>query len=585
MARPQPILVALLVLIVLVLGGAWFVTTRLAGEATPETARSDADPFSTEVRVTTAEAERETIVPPAEFDDVDSTESTVAWPVKLDLRLLEANHWPSEEGVRPLGSDANATLQGSIRHGEKGLDGKVVFIAGPNEGREIETADGEFGATDLRPGLNVVRIVSPGQRGALRQVRLRPNLATDLHVNFVMPSSVWVTVHDDQGEPLEGAEVRMDGQLAVTDVDGDAYLPAVTPGLNELVEVSKDGFATYGGQIGVTLGYPIPKGKVQYRLAKACRLDVTLAGSVGGKGDALVVVMPDNPLAAADGQRGLGGYPIDSKNYPWYKISPKRLRPGGSITFDDLPPRRVAVRVFHEGAEADPPVSIVDLRPDRPRAVSVEMKPAARLHGRVTADGSPVADAKVVLEAPDRTAATLQYFAEAPYFLEAVPLPALPVAYQEVRSDSNGEFVLSSWPQYARSRYLHATSPDGRLFAARVVRAGNEEAQRVELDLEPIEIGRGRLEIDFPNRFQGLPVELRVNGRPETQATLPASRALILEEITEGRWTLEASWNGRPILEPRTFELLGDTRQVIELPEGAILGQDPETVKRARGAF
>jgi len=583
MARPQSVLIALLVLVLLALGGAWFTATQWTGDLAPESARSDADPFVADVNVTTADAARETVVAPDDPDDVDSTESTVAWPVRVDLSLVEADHWPSEEGVKPLGSDANAEFAGTLHHGDRGLDGRVVFIAGPNQGRELEaTAEGGFGATDLRPGLNIVRVVSPGQRGALRQVRLRPNVKTDLNVNFFRPTSVWVTVHDDQGQPLEGAEVRMDGQSARTDVDGHAYLPAVTPGRDIVVEVSKEGFATYGGLIGLSLGHPVPQGKIQYRLAKACRLDVSISSSVGGRGDALVLVMPDNPLAAVDGQRGLGGYPISAKDYPWHRINPKRLSPGGRLTYGDLPPRRVAVRVFHEGAEADPAVSIVHLRPDRNEQVDVEMKETERVLGRVTIDGEPAADARVVLEAPDRTAATLQYFSEAPYFLEAVALPALPVAYQEVTTDASGEFVLSSWTKYARARYLHATSADGRWFGGRVVRAG---ADRVELELEPIEAGRGTLEIAFPNRFQALPVELRINGRPETQTVLPASQALMLEDVTEGTWTLEARWNGQRILAPRTFELAGETRQVVELPEGAILGQDPETVRRARGTF
>ena len=52
-------------------------------------------------------------------------------------------------------------------------------------------------------------------------------------------------------------------------------------------------------------------------------------------------------------------------------------------------------------------------------------------------------------------------------------------------------------------------------------------------------------------------------------------------------WRLTATWNGREIPPsnesggPSGFKLEGETMQVIRLPEGAINGQDADTLLRA----
>ena len=581
-ASQRSLLVLLAVLAGGAAAGAWWLRRQLqAPEAATVEPSLDSGPAAL------AEPERTGVAELAAApDDVDSTDTTVAWPVQIDLRLVAAAIAPSTDDLKPIKSGANASLSGRIigPRGE-GVAATLRIVGGPNAGRELAAnADGAFGATDLLPGLGFAEVRGPGTPGALRQVRLRQGVDFPLNVSFAHPVQVWVTVHDDAGAPLAGAEVRLDGQRAVSDDFGDVYFPAMTPGLNLAIEIEKQGFATYGGLVGISIGYDLPKGKLQYRMSRACRLEVVVPDGVGGKGEALVYAMPDNPMSqgAAAGYAP-GGHPVSPMDYPWHRASPKSVAAGGRAVFDDLPEQRVVVRVFHEGAVAEPDSLVVNLRPDKPSTLTVAMKPGPKIQGHVSLDGEPAAGARVVLEVPDRTSTTLQYFAQSPAFLESMPVPSVPVAYQQTASDDEGNFVLTAWPQFARATYLHATSRDGRAFAGLVVREGTEQ---VELELEPIESGTATLEIEFPSRIQALPVAVRIDGKPEPERAIPASQNLVLEGLAAGTWTLSARWNGQELASAsEPFELAGTTLRSVSLPEGAILGQDADTLSRARGEF
>lgn len=583
MARSQK---PLLALVIFLAGGAafgaWYLRQSLGAPAAIE---SSAAPVYRD-ELAGSEADRAVVegLAPAP-DDVDSTETTVAWPVLLDLQLVESAELPSAEGVPTLGSGSTATLRGKvIDRGGQGIAGvRIELVAGPNQGREFVTNEqGEYGASGLHPGLGIARIQGAGLLGAMRQVRLRRDAETLLNVSFQRPSQVWMTVHGDDGEGLEGVEVRLDGQVARSDEYGDCYFPSITPGRDIVVELEKEGYASYGGLLGVSLGYDVPKGKIQYRMTRACKLEVIVSSSAGGKGSALVVVMPDNPLARpVSATTALGGHPVNPTDYPWYRSMPKRVSVGGRASFDDLPQQSVKVRVFHEGAAMQQSAVGVHLKPSKPQSVSVSLEAAPRLVGRATIDGEPASGASVVLEAPDRTAATLQYFSENWIFLESMPIPSLPVAVQEVEADQDGRFVLSTWPELARSRYLRITSRDGRHGDVSLVAAGTE---RVDVALEPLEAGGARLEVEFPGRFQGLPVQLSLNGEPRPEVVVPASENLVLEGVSAGIWTLGARWNGRDLVSPpERFEVDGVTVHAVPLPEDAIIGQDLETLTRARG--
>ncbi|HUR28297.1 MAG TPA: hypothetical protein VM509_08920, partial [Planctomycetota bacterium] len=142
----------------------------------------------------------------------DPTQSTVAWPIRLRLDLIEAAAQPRAAGMVPLGASATARLSGSLTGGlGEALEGTVKFIAGPNEGRELRTnSQGKFGASDLYPGLAVVDVDGPGGLDARRPVRLRAGAESLLHIGFGLPGAASGKVLDREGKPIVGATVELD---------------------------------------------------------------------------------------------------------------------------------------------------------------------------------------------------------------------------------------------------------------------------------------------------------------------------------------------------------------------------------------
>ena len=106
---------------------------------------------------------------------------------------------------------------------------------------------------------------------------------------------------------------------------------------------------------------------------------------------------------------------------------------------------------------------------------------------------------------------------------------------------------------------------------------------QVELVLAPVESGRAAVSLVFPGRKQGLPVVVSIGGKPREEVVLPADEPLPVSGLATGTWRARATWNGRSLLRggQEEFELLADRTLDIQLPEGAIVGQDADTLLRA----
>jgi hypothetical protein len=499
---------------------------------------------------------------------LDPASTTVAWPVKLELVLVAPAGLPRGEGIAPIGSGGTARLVGRVVDPrELGLVAKIEFIAGANKGRVLHSnEEGRFGASDLYPGLSLVQIDGPGDFDALREVRLRQGKETALPLGFGLPGSVSGTIFDRESKPIVAAEVQVDGQIAYTDAEGRYVLPNVASGLDVQLVVRKDGFAARAERISVPA-----RGRrenVNYTLQPGCSLTVAIAERIGGSELADVLLLPDQ----LDRER----------TFPWYLISPVKCIPGASVKIDDLPATRIAVRVFHHGAQAKPMPAIVSLQEGAPNVVTVHLEPAPSLVGTVTGpDGQPLEGVRVRLEAPDRVGATLSFLKEMPGILEGEILPTLPMAVQETTTDHRGEFLLTSWSSAAPARYLIADSADGTLHGARLVGADDE---RVDLRLAALEGAVGTLSIEFPGRRQGVPVVLSIQGAPRPEVIVPLDEPLVVEGLARGTWRLTGTWNGKPLFPapaPREFALEDSATQNVALPAGAIEGQDEDTLRRA----
>ena len=509
------------------------------------------------------------LVSEGDVPDGASPETTVIYPLQVELELVQAASELQAEGVPRRGSSATARLEGSITDSAGNpVRGQAEIRAGPNAGRVLLCdAKGRFGAGDLYPGRVLVDVTGPGVLGSLREVVLRQERTTLLNLGYGRPASVVGEVFDADGKPLADAKVTLDGLVSHTDDAGVFSFPYVASGESTCF-VEKPGFASLFQLVPIQAGTTLEKGTLKFRLQRGARLALTLDARVVNSGEpARVFLLPAN----LSGQRA----------YPWFQVNPVLLHPGGTVTIDDLPPARVAVRVYHSGAVSKPPQREVTLDAGTPEHLELAMEPAPAVVGIVRQDGKPVGGAVVTLEAPDRVAATLAGLGESNYLLlEGEVMPDSPLAVQHATTNGAGEFQLSANEQISKVRYLVARSPDGKAQGGVVLRGGE---QRVEVDLRPMaeSDGNALFVLSTSPRFQALPVEVTVAGTPRDRILLPAGRDLRVDGLVPGQWRVKVRWQGLELMKPQLIDLVTEVALAVKLPEGAVLGQDEDTRKRA----
>src|SRR5262245_16494256 len=110
-------------------------------------------PESAEAPVPETLTGEELIPPPVVRVSTSEATTTVLWPVRLDLELLEPRFLPKQEGVPPIGSGATARISGRLTgFDDNGVQAEVRFVAGANAGRVLRAdPEGRFGAVDLYP--------------------------------------------------------------------------------------------------------------------------------------------------------------------------------------------------------------------------------------------------------------------------------------------------------------------------------------------------------------------------------------------------------------------------------------------------
>jgi hypothetical protein len=494
-----------------------------------------------------------------------AAKTNVAFPLKVELELLASAVRPKTEGAERVGSDATARLTGSVHGADgKGIAAEVQFVAGPNVGRRlVASREGAFGANDLYPGLCVVRISSAACVGSMRMVLLRKDRDTQLNVGYGRPGFVTGTVQDASGVPIQDAKVTVDGQETKTNEKGEFVFPEVASG-ETLAIAEKPGLAASQQKIVVVAGEAMEKGRLVFTLRPGARLSVTIGDRINVENEAQLFILPDN----SDAQR----------DFPWYRLNPVSIYPGGTKMIEDLPARKVVLRLFHAGAAANPPTRSVLLREAATEAVELHLVAAPIVNGKVTDGGKPAQGADVVLEAPSRSQAALAVLGETNYLeLERDVFPDFPTAVQHAKTNASGEYVLDNSEGVTRTRYLHATSSDGRRTAWKALHGGETH---VDLALEPSR-GDGELILQMAGRTQGLPVEITVDGAPRDPQVLPLGRDLHIGGLAPGTWKFSAKWNGETIFDGMLVDVKEETTLSLTLPEGAIVGQDADTLRRA----
>jgi len=513
-------------------------------------------------------------VEPADLGDA-ALGSTVVYPLEVRLSLLQRAAFQHVDGLGAIGSGARARLRGLIRgpRGE-GLGATVTFVAGTNAGRTLTCdATGRFGASDLYPGLALVRVETPLRDVAEREVRLRDDQDAVLNVGFGRPSAVYGKVVDRAGDPLPGVRVTMDGQRAETDDLGEFYFPRMTCGDVVLATFEKEGYARYRETLAIAAGTTIPKDRLTFTLDTSATLKVSVNGNIGATGEpAKLFVFPisGQRVNSVRGQR----------TFPWHLVSPVDIYPGGTQEIDGLPEGLVQLVLFRSGAVADRPFINIKLYPGRVAHEVIDLRPAPQIKGRVMRGDKPVGSARVTLEAPNRLAATHGVL-QRPTFHHEELLPQLPSGLQVVHTDAAGRFFFTAFPELNKGYYLTAETTDGLWRGATVVRDPEGE---VVVEVERASQLLGSLTLGLSPRFQGLPASVFVMGAPRDPLVVaPEEEALVIDQLEAGTWRVDVEWERELLLENMVVQV-GQEREValsVVLPEGAVDGQSAEERRRA----
>lgn len=492
----------------------------------------------------------------------ESLDTTVVFPLEVVLELARLDG----SGELDARTGATARLSGMVVDAAgAGTRCELRFVGGLNQGRVLFSDGlGRFGANDLYPGLALVQVVAPGSPGCLREVRLRNERDALLNVSFARMAKVSGRIVGPDGQGVAEARVQLDGQSATTDEQGGFALPQVAAG-EALLFVDKPGLASARSIVSVPVGGVVEPEQLTIVLERGARLTIAVDEPINSGVEALVHLMAE----ASGAQR----------RYPWHRISPVRVWPGGQATVEDLPSGPLALRLFHAGARAEPERVQVSLSPGEEEAVVLHMVPAPVVSGVVTLRGAPARDAVVRLETPDRVGSLLRSYGQSSWMqLETEVYSNLPSAVQEIRTNGRGEYSITSYEDLSARRLLTAVSADGRSRAARLLKGGETS---VDLQLEAVRAGSSVLTLRLPTRWQALPVRIAVNGEPRDPFLLPPGQDLDIEGLPGGEWLVTATWNGEALVEKRGVVLRDEAAIACELPEGAIVGQDEDTRRRA----
>lgn len=505
----------------------------------------------------------------------DVGETTVAFPLQVRLTQLRHAMFGDVKGIDAIGSGAAARIKGLV-NGTKGegVRASLEVVAGPNTGRTLECdATGVFGATDLYPGLALVRIVTPSGRVAEREVRLANSQTARLNIGFGRPTVVYGQVVDKAGEPIVAVAVNMDGQETFTDDLGEFRFPQMTCGDLVLATFRKPGYALYREMLGITAGTTIPKGRLSFRLDPEAKLEVSIQGNLGSAGEPAHLYFFPLSGQRVNGSRG-------QRTYPWHLLGPIEIYPGGSKLIEGLPEGHVQLVAFRSGAAANPPFINTKLYAGRTVQQVIRLQPAPQVQGRVVRAGKPVSGARVTLEAPNRLAATSGTLQRSSYHQEML-MPLLPSGLQVAHTDAAGRFWFTAFAEVASGSYLTAETSDGLWRGTHVVEKG--EIEGIDVELERASQLVGHLTLGLTARFQGLPVRIFVGGSPRDPLIVPPDEdELTIEELGTGTWRLDVEWDREPLLEGLVVEVTQDGKPIlVTLPEGAVDGQTAEERRRS----
>lgn len=488
--------------------------------------------------------------------------ATLPHPVLVELTLLLDGTLPLDETLPTPRSAARARISGRLL-GPSGQPavGKLTFLYGSNKGRVLESDSvGRFGATDLWPGLAVIRVATKGGLLAEREVILRNLAEAKLGLSWGATALVNGRVTDLFGKGIPAAEVTVDGNRTFTDEEGRFTLPRVAPGQRIIALARAAGKATHREVLAIGRRSVVDEERLIFRLKEGATLEVAVSEALGAQEPVQVHIFP------------AGGMAGSQRQFPWEEYSPVLVPPGGRVTVRDLPPETITLMAFHSGAVAIPASINIKLIPKRKNIAVLHMQPGPLIRGRVMMDGQPVPGALVVLDAPDPSVATTKALGRSPSYHQQAIFSHVHAGHQEVRSNDQGKFVMSVYPKISDRWYLRAESYDGSLTAHKIVNGGDEA---IVLELTKPNLAPGTLALELPPHLRTIPLDVSVQGSPRDRVLIRPGNDHSIRDLPPGLWRVDVRYRAQRLMQGDQVQIEADGTAAMTLPLPTLASQVP----------
>jgi hypothetical protein len=438
--------------------GLWLVYGAPDADTVPNTQ----DPISTpEVDAAAAGAGAAGLVQP---DLVESSESEpLVSPAADPERVGATTRRVGRFGPELPAEGRTSVLLPVLRLDGRQVPGEILFVAGPNKGDRVAVVVGETPEpVPVFPGLAIIEARTASGELCRRELLLDHRRETPLELDFNARGWVVVDVTTEDGDPVEGADVLLDGVRGTATNPGSYRCEWRVSGA-PLLTIRAPGYAPYRKLLPDA---PETASRPQAaELSRACALTVhmpRLPGFDSTQAALLVLVPSGAPMSRTSPVQYL---------VQWEGLTTVPVRPGSSVRIDGLPNCRLEIFAYHAGGTIGPEVAYVDGKKDVDLALSLQsLKSSEALSGRVLEGGEPVPGASVTLRYANPIRATHRLLGDRAKHARRMPIGLLPLVEQEIKTDTLGRFQLGIQPEtIRRPSYVSVTSPDGTVTITRII--------------------------------------------------------------------------------------------------------------------
>ncbi|MBI3818008.1 MAG: carboxypeptidase regulatory-like domain-containing protein [Planctomycetes bacterium] len=451
-----------------------------------------------------------------------------------------------------LGNGKSATLRGRLTDGKNACAGATLkFVEGLNEGVSSTTNEhGGFEIPRLYPCVGMIEIESYAKPKIRREVRLLPKQTGDLTIDFGNWGNVRGQLFDEDGKPVAGARVEIDGSSTTTEKDGAFFFSSVVPG-NLIIYFSAPGRETRRESIMLFPGQALEFDENRFILRK---------------GEALSVVIDPLPLNAVPPRIVL--LPNDESathTFPFEKIGVVSPRPGErEVKIEGIPVGEwFQVRAFSDAGVANPAMRPVLLKAGDTNLSRAQFSFVWKfpISGTVVSSGNAVANARVRIESCDigRAMGELLQMCGGQ---NQIIVPILPFCRKDTRTNRDGSFQIEG----SETPVPAVVVVEAQGFARKVIpiKGGAvEPLGNIELTKEETN-APAALSVAFQERAKRN-VRVVVDGKAQPVAALPPGARLNIGKLTIGTWGVRIRENQQIAVDKLTVLSTGEN--IIHVPK------------------